>query len=194
MNADAPDSLLAKLREGDRAAVAQLFTQYEPCLRQLARRYLSPFLRTQLDSVDLVQSAWVHVLQEMPRSDWNFADGDDLRAFLLKVVRNRLVDHARRMKAGQQREQLTAAAQTRKEISQPRPSEQAQAHELWDRMQHLCPPQHRQILHFKQQGLSLEEIAGRTGLHPSSVRRVMYDLARRLALQSSGRAAPLAGD
>ncbi len=28
----------------------------------------------------------------------------------------------------------------------------------------------------------MDEIAGRTGLHPSSVRRILYDLARQLGL------------
>jgi RNA polymerase sigma-70 factor (ECF subfamily) len=45
----------------------------------------------------------------------------------------------------------------------------------------LCPPAHRQILELKRQGFPLEEIARRVGLHEGSVRRIIYELARRLA-------------
>ena len=45
----------------------------------------------------------------------------------------------------------------------------------------LCPPAHHNLLELKRQGFPLAEIAARTGLHESSVRRILYDLARRLA-------------
>jgi DNA-directed RNA polymerase specialized sigma24 family protein len=45
-----------------------------------------------------------------------------------------------------------------------------------------CPPAHREILILKRQGLLLSEIAARTGLHEGSIRRILYDLARRLAI------------
>ena len=61
---------------------------------------------------------------------------------------------------------------------------------MWESLLSLCPPQHRQILHLKQQGLSLGEIATRTGLHPGSIRRILYELAGRLALKSGGSGAP----
>ena len=63
----------------------------------------------------------------------------------------------------------------------PRPSQVAQAEELWERMLLLCPPEHRDIVRLRRQGRPLAEIAEHTGLHPSSVRRILYDLARRLA-------------
>ena len=65
---------------------------------------------------------------------------------------------------------------------QPQPGAAAEAGELWERLLALCPPQHHVVLLLKKQGHGLEEIAARTGLHPSSVRRILYDLARRLAL------------
>jgi DNA-binding CsgD family transcriptional regulator len=45
----------------------------------------------------------------------------------------------------------------------------------------LCRARHRQMLELKRQGLTLAEIAGQTGLHESSVRRLLYELAARLA-------------
>jgi RNA polymerase sigma-70 factor (ECF subfamily) len=176
------DGLLEKLSAGDRAAAERIVAEYGPYLRLVVRRHLSPFLRTQLDSVDLVQSVWLQVLQGLGHADWQFGSPEELRAFLVKTLRHRLIDHARRMKAGQRREQQAAA---QKHSQPPRPSETVRAGELWERMLDLCPPQHRPILQYKRQGLGLSEIAARTGLHPSSVRRVLYDLAGRLALQAA---------
>jgi DNA-directed RNA polymerase specialized sigma24 family protein len=68
----------------------------------------------------------------------------------------------------------------------PRPSQVAEAGELWATLVDLCPPAHRQILELKGQGASLAEIAQRTGLHESSVRRILYDLAKRLAAARGG--------
>ena len=45
-----------------------------------------------------------------------------------------------------------------------------------------CSPAHREILVLKRQGLLLTEIAARTGMHEGSIRRILYDLARRLAV------------
>ena len=64
---------------------------------------------------------------------------------------------------------------------QPRPSEMAQAGDLWRRIVSLCPPAHRPVLALKRQGYSLAEIAERTGLHPDSIRRILRTLARELA-------------
>ena len=52
---------------------------------------------------------------------------------------------------------------------------------MWATLMDLCPPAHRPILELKGQGVPLAEIAERTGLHESSVRRILYELAKRLA-------------
>jgi RNA polymerase sigma-70 factor (ECF subfamily) len=43
---------------------------------------------------------------------------------------------------------------------------------------------------LKRQGLSLAEIAERTALHEGSVRRILYELARRLAAEKQRSSAP----
>jgi DNA-directed RNA polymerase specialized sigma24 family protein len=63
-----------------------------------------------------------------------------------------------------------------------RPSETAQADELWQQMLALCPPVHHRILKLKRQGLTLVEIAERTGLHEGSIRRILRQLARQMAI------------
>ena len=58
----------------------------------------------------------------------------------------------------------------------------AQGNELWKRMLEQCPPAHREVLVLKRQGHYLSEISERTGLHEGSIRRILYDLARRMAV------------
>jgi RNA polymerase sigma-70 factor (ECF subfamily) len=55
-----------------------------------------------------------------------------------------------------------------------------------------CPPEHRAILQLRREGFRLHEIAARTGLHEGSVRRVLRQLARDLALRH--KPLPAAGD
>jgi RNA polymerase sigma-70 factor (ECF subfamily) len=179
MSADPLDALLEKLTSGDTAAAEQVFRSYEPYLRMVVRRQLPGRLRAKLDSADIVQSAWVDVLDGFRKSGWRFTDVAHLRAFLVKVTRNRFLERLRQHRRALDREEPlyeTGHLPT----PQPRPSQVAQADELWKQMLLLCPPAHRDLLRLKRQGLSLAEIAARTGLHESSVRRILYDLEKRL--------------
>jgi DNA-binding CsgD family transcriptional regulator len=39
------------------------------------------------------------------------------------------------------------------------------------------------VVRLRREGRTVDEIAAQTGLHPSSVRRLLYDLARRLGVR-----------
>jgi RNA polymerase sigma-70 factor (ECF subfamily) len=176
--------LLDKLAQGDSGAAEQVFSIYEPYLRLMVRRQLSPELRPKFDSIDIVQSVWVDLVDEFRKPGRRFADVNHLKAFLLRVTRNRFIDRLRRHRLALQAEQPLENVQDElmPASPQPQPVAAAEAGELWERLLALCPPQHHLVLLLKKQGHALEEIADRTGLHPSSVRRILYDLARRLAL------------
>jgi RNA polymerase sigma factor (sigma-70 family) len=182
MNQQPLDDLLDKLNAGDPATVEQTFRTYEGYLRMMVRRRLPAKLRSKFDSTDIVQSVWADLLTRFRSANYRFADAAHLRAFLVKVTRNRFLDRVRRQQPALRHEQplgdrdLDSVAAS----AQARPSEIAKAEELWQRMLALCPPAHRHLLDCKRRGMSLAEIAGRTGLHESSVRRILYDLARRM--------------
>jgi RNA polymerase sigma factor (sigma-70 family) len=187
MNAGPLDTLLLKLNEGDPAAAEQVFLAYEPYLRMVVRRRLSAGLRAKFDSVDIVQSAWADLLDGFRKSKWSFQDANQLRAFLVKVTQNRFIDRLRQHRAALARElalpqaDIEALASTRSS----RVSENFQADELWRQMLEVCPPAHYELLELKRQGASLAEIAARTRLHQSSVRRILYDIARRIAIRQA---------
>lgn len=184
MDSDHLDILIARLNDGDVAAAERAFLAYEPYLRMAVRRRLSGPLRAKLDTMDIVQSVWADVLGRFRHASWRFADRAHLRAFLVRLTHNRLIDRRRQHGQALKREQPLSDAVIRRlpGASQPRPSEVAQGRELWEQMLEACPPDHREILRMKRQGLALAEIAARSGLHEGSVRRILYDVARRLTL------------
>jgi RNA polymerase sigma-70 factor (ECF subfamily) len=180
MPADPLDGLLDQVARGDTEAAAALFAAYAPYLRALVRRQMSDRLWSQFDSADVVQSVWVQVVRQLGRDGWAVDDEARLRALLATIARRRLLTRARRFAAvpadhGPPGLDLADDA--------PRPSEVAQGNDLWDRLLAICPPEHHAILHHRRNGLSLEEIAARTGLHEGSVRRILRRLARELALR-----------
>jgi RNA polymerase sigma-70 factor (ECF subfamily) len=177
--------LLERLRGGDADAAEELVAAYEPLLRGAVRGGMSAPLRTKLDSADVVQSVWACALPALRDGDWDVPDGASLRALLLTVARRRLVSHFRRHRKALEHEQAAGTdVDLLPEAGRPRPSEVARAGELWERMLQLSPPAHHRLLELRRQGLTLNEIAARTGMHEGSVRRVLRQLARELALRA----------
>jgi RNA polymerase sigma-70 factor (ECF subfamily) len=184
MKIDPLDELIERLNHGDVSAAERAFAAYEPYLRMAVRRRLSGPLRAKLDSLDIVQSVWADVLAGLGEAGWRFADRSHFRAFLVKVACNRLIDRRRQHHRAMEKERALAemAPEQWPTAHEPRPSEVAQGNELWKQMLEQCSPAHREILILKRQGLLLTEIAARTGFHEGTIRRILYDLARRLAV------------
>jgi RNA polymerase sigma factor (sigma-70 family) len=177
------DNLLARLCTGDKAAAEQVFVAFEPYLRKAVRRQLPATFRAKFDSTDILQSVWADALRGFRDAGWRFVDADHLRGFLFVATRNRMIDRVRQHSTALQREESLDNGD-RKGIAastQPRPSELAQAADVWTQIQAQCAVEHRPILELKRQGFTLAEIAERVDLHPDSVRRILRTLARQLA-------------
>ena len=187
MTPNAADRLLAKLNQGDADAAGQMFQTFEPYLRMVIRRQISGKLRPKFDSSDIVQSVWADVVDGLRQSRWTFESMNQLRAFLVKMTRNRFVDRLRQHRRALEHEwnmpphdiELLAAT------GSARVSENFYADELWHQMLDVCPPAHYQVLHLKRQGASLDEIAIQTGMHKGSVRRILYQIGRVVARRAA---------
>jgi RNA polymerase sigma factor (sigma-70 family) len=194
MSADTLDELLARLSGGDDEAAEQVFRTYEPYLRKVVRRQLPAWLRPKFDSADVVQSVWADLICGLRGAGWHFRDAEHLRAFLVKMARHRFIDRFRHHRTSAEREQPLATTDTGGLTGhEPRPSEVAQADELWQRMLHLCPPEHRPVLLLKREGRPMEEIVAETGLHEDSIRRILRRLSRQVAFGQQPAAPPAAG-
>jgi RNA polymerase sigma factor (sigma-70 family) len=179
------DSLLEKLCSGDPVAMERVFLAFEPYLRMVVRKKLPTRLRAKFDSVDIVQSVWADLLRGFREDGWRFADEAHLRAFLVKLTRNRFIDHLRRHRTATSREHaLEEIAPADEPVSRlPSASELVQADELSEQMLALCHPAHREIVRLRMRGMPVAEIASRVALHVGSVHRILQDLACRVAVQ-----------
>ena len=184
MSEDTLDRLIARINNGDVEAMERVFHAYEPQLRMAVRRRLGPRLRSKVDSTDILQSTFADVLGGLRKGNWRFANRLQMLAFLKKIAMRRLADRYRQNRLGLERERSLddLAAQAMPRSVQPRPSEVAQGREFWEKVSRACPPQHREVVRLRMEGLKMAEIAARTGLHEGSVRRVLYELARRLSI------------
>ncbi len=178
---------------GDTAAAEDIFRTYEPYLRMVVRRRMTPRLRTRFDSHDVVQSVWADSLLRVRggRGPLRLPDPPRLRAFLVRLVLNRFVDFYRRHRTSLDRERPFSEQEERNipASRSDRPSEVLQAGELMAHLLSICPAAHHDLLRMKTLGAPLAEIANRTGLHESSVRRILYDLAGRYEAGKASRPA-----
>jgi RNA polymerase sigma-70 factor (ECF subfamily) len=174
---------LNRLHAGDPAAVERVYVRYEPYLRVVARRQFPRWLRAKYDSADVVQSVWAALLPRLREGHWRFAGVGQFRAFLAAAVRNRLTDRVRQHlgAAGRERPLAGIGDAALPGRAGGRPSEALHASDLWALMLALCPPEHHAVLQLRRQGLTLDAVAARTGLHEGSVRRILRDLGRRVA-------------
>lgn len=173
--------LCERLNSGDAAAAEEVFRSYEPYLRMVVRRQLSPRLRAKFDSIDVVQSVWANVLDGLRDACWTFTDEGQLRAFLIRLTLNRFISFYRKHRQSLDHEQpLGACPEDLTAWRGDRPSEVMQADELWNQLLDLSPPNHHEVLRLKNRGVPLAEIASQTGFHESSIRRILYKLEDRL--------------
>lgn len=179
------NELVVRLNNGDLAAAEQVFAKYEPYLRMIVRRQITGRLQAKFDSSDIVQSVWADLLVGFRDARWHFDDSGHLKAFLVKVTKNRFLDRVRQQRTTLQNERsLTTDDENHLGHEHaPRPSQQVRVDELWGEMVGSCSESHRVLLELKRQGKSLAEIAAQTGYHESSVRRILYDLARQFVAQ-----------
>lgn len=181
--------LIERLNGGDLAAAEDVFRTYEPFLRMAVRRQLSGPLRAKLDTMDIVQAVWADLIAGLNRSGWKFNDPAQLRAFLKTLARNRLIDRRRHYRRALELEVplMESESPDLPASIQPRPSEIASKDELWERLLAICPPEHRDILVLKRDGVPIGEIAARKQMHEGSVRRIISRVKEKLIASQPGR-------
>jgi len=196
MNADSLSYWIERLNDGDLRAVEHVFRVYEPFLRIAVRRRLSRRLQAKVDSQDIVQSIFADVVDGVRKGGWRFAGRPELFAFLRRLAWRRLADRYHKHRQSLEREQSLAETSpvNLPATDMPRPSQVAQGREFWERILQACSPAHHDIVRMRMNGLRLSEIAARTGMHAGSVRRVIYDVARRLSVSRRTGVGPAEGN
>jgi RNA polymerase sigma-70 factor (ECF subfamily) len=177
------DDLLARAKAGDEAAIREFLLRFEKEVRAMVRCRLPKKLRTQFDSTDFVQAVWQSFFRDLDQDCRNFANVGHLRGFLSGMVRNKVSEQHRRLTRTEKydvgREERLyvrrAGREVPREVVSPEPSP-SQAVQASDRMEQLMAgrsPREVEVLTLRRQGLTLVEIAERTGIHERTVRRVI---------------------
>ncbi|MFO0960590.1 MAG: sigma-70 family RNA polymerase sigma factor [Isosphaeraceae bacterium] len=139
-------------------------------------------LRAQFDSLDFVQAVWQSFFNEAgePR---RFDGTEHLRAYLAGIARNKVLEEYRRRTTSQKydiakEEPLYVTRGGREQprelrSNDPSPSQHVQARDRFSRFTSGRSPVEVEVIRLREQGLTFEEIAVRTGLGERSVRRVI---------------------
>jgi RNA polymerase sigma-70 factor (ECF subfamily) len=180
--------LLESAKHGDETAMAAVLEHFEPEIRTMVRVRLPKVLRTELDSMDIVQAVWTSVFAGKGDAIGRFTDAAQLRGYLAGVARNKVFEeHRRRTKTKKydlNREERLYIRKGERDVprevaaTDPSPSEQAQAAEWYGQLIEGRTPEEVQIIELRRQGLTFEEIAHQIGVNERSVRRVI-DAARK---------------
>jgi RNA polymerase sigma-70 factor (ECF subfamily) len=172
--------LVARARGGDHGASSELLKTFERDVRQMVRLKLPRTLRSRFDSMDFVQAVWASFFSdEVPE---RFDSPRHLRAYLAGVARNKVLEEYRKRTQTRKydigREQPLYVLRGGRErpvdvpSAEPTPSQKLQAEDRLAQLVAGRPAVEAQVVRMRQEGLTFEEIAARTGLGERSVRRI----------------------
>ena len=123
----APDGeLLERIQAGDPEAAHTLFARYFPLLRSQVRRSLPAVLRRKVGESDVIQEAYLAVLQRL--HDFEDRGGGSFEAWLRTVVDHKATDQIRRYlgtakrDAGRERSHADGVAGRSEPGSEPTPA------------------------------------------------------------------------
>jgi RNA polymerase sigma-70 factor (ECF subfamily) len=168
--------LLERARGGDPAAMGQLAREYEPQIRAVARRKLSPQLHAVLDTMGLVQSVHGSLLLGLRQNKFpNITRPEDLVRLAVSIVSNKAADEWNRLRRRQEilelRERLLPRA---------RPDRAAEIAEQLQSLLETLDDRDHQLLTLYLEGRSTVDAAGILGVDPNSLRVRRSRLFKRL--------------
>ena len=173
--------LLARWREGDEQAAAELFQRYADRLTALARSRLSSRVNRRIDPEDVVMSAYRSFFAGARAGRFEVERGGDLWRLLVVLTLHKLyrqVKHNARQKRALQRE-LPADANGWADLEsqmfarQPSPLEAAALADHLEQIMSRLEPLQRRMLELRLQGFSLFEIAAQCQRTERTVRRLL---------------------
>lgn len=186
--------LMARAKAGDEAAIRDFLARFEPDVRMMVRGRLPKKLRPQFDSMDFVQAVWKSFFTDLKEESREFENVQHLRGFLAGVAKNKVFEEHRRLtktaKYSVDREEplyvRRKGRETVRELPspEPTPSQTLQARDRLAQLTAGCSPREIEVITLRLEGLTLEQIAARTGIHERSVRRVIE--AARSRMEAKG--------
>ena len=175
--------LVTMAKEGNDTALDQLCSVYGERVRRIVRFRMGPELRSQLESMDLVQEALIEAVKDL--GDFTYSNDGDFLRWLSSIVENTIRDNVDRIHAAKRdvRRQVSLdrmAAHTdhpgldaQLPAATTTPSVVMSLREDLDKLEQAIDrlkPQYREVLVLaKIEGLSCKEIAAKKNKNPAAV-------------------------
>jgi RNA polymerase sigma factor (sigma-70 family) len=181
--------LLARVRVGDEAALADLLRLHESKIRLTARYFLRPILRRYLDSIDLAQSVQIDLMRALRRGGFEFTDPETFLALAVTVVRRKVARHWRhlqlehRLRFGPSDGEGPTASLLAPSERPADPAQTVQQSEDSQVLWQLLDPTERRLIDLRLQGYSTEEAAVAMGCEANVLRVRLSRLRKRLREQ-----------
>lgn len=186
---DAMADLLARVREGDEDALADLLRHYEPKIRLTAHYLIRPILRRYLDSIDVAQSVQFDLMRGLRVGSFHLSDSDTFVALAVTVVRRKVARHWRHLQREHRLRFGDPDGQGPPECRPApaeAPSDPARAAQHGDELEALwrrLDPTERRLMELRLQGYSTEEAAAEMGCAANVLRVRLSRLRKRLQEQ-----------
>lgn len=180
--------LMRRVRERDERAAEELYQKYGCHILKVVRRRLHQPLRTRFDSTDFLQSVWTTFFADAARAG-TFESPKELIGFLVKVAVRKVAGayrrglqtakdqlHRERSLDDRPRDGDDGSLQNFVAGSDPTPSQEAVAHERWQRLLDGQPAVVRHVLILRREGYTNEEIARMMHVTPKTIQRLLRRL------------------
>ena len=175
--------LVTQAQGGDDSALGQLCGVYAERVRRIVRFRMGPELRSQLESMDLVQEALIEAVKDL--GDFAYSNDGDFLRWLSSIVENTIRDNVDRIHAAKRdvRRQVSLDKMAARAdmlhadaglpVVTTTPSVVLSLREELDRLEEAMDrlkPQYREVIVMaKIEGLSCKEIAARQNKRPAAV-------------------------
>ncbi len=175
--------LVTLAKDGDRAALEKLCRVYGERVHWIVRYRMGGEIRSKLDSMDVVQDAFVLALQDL--DDFTYRDEGDFLRWMSGIVENRIRDNLKKLHAGKRNihnevplrdcmpTTKTSPAGAAGPIATTTPSVIVSQKEDLDKLEkaigQLRPEYREAIILRKIEGLSYKEIGDRLGKSTDAV-------------------------
>ncbi|RME23633.1 MAG: RNA polymerase sigma factor [Deltaproteobacteria bacterium] len=182
---------MVAFQQGDHAAFEQLLLRHQKAVTRFVLRFVSDRELAR----DLVQEVFTRVIDKRA----SFSRRARFTTWLYTIARNLCIDHHRRMKfrrhasldAPRGKDGDERTLKERMKIEQPGPDEQADNKRIGERIERAVqnlPPEQREVLLLREQGVAFDEIAGMVGVSINTVKsRMRYALEHlKKALEAEG--------
>jgi RNA polymerase sigma factor (sigma-70 family) len=186
MSEPAFGDLIARVRQGDDQAAAELVRRYEPAIRRAVRfRLTDPRLRRTCDSLDICQSVLASFFVRAASGQYDLHSPEQLLRLLTTMARNKLLNQARQEQAARRDNRLVNndLAQHELAATTPSPPQQAEVRELLAEVQRRLSPEERQLVELRNQGHDWNSIAALLGGNAAALRQKLHRALERLSRQ-----------